>query len=594
MTSTVFVDKQTVIEATWLNDVNAKTYHDDASLLPYTPSGTGAVATNVQNKLRESVSVKDFGAVGDGVADDTAAFQLAIDSTAGQIHVPEGTYKVTATLDFTGTCGSLYGVSKQFNVGPFSTIDIAHAGIGIKIRNNFHIGTVLQGLHIRRNASFAGQGTNIDYELVSHTLLDRVWIEGGLNGISLKDSIHCAFSNFTISDSVYAINLGSGNNILSFSDFSIYNVPSPGVAIHSDGGTGSTYSFSDGSIENGHRTISINTVSNINNVVFNNVWFEGNTNPATLYTGNQIYFKNCRVVDVEFIDRATFGATNVYVDGLYGYYQFLLPGEVNYENVYPYQLNISDYSISGNNSLSTTPTSSSAEVAGQSVISVTSQSGTLLPNNLTSADVNGDSSWLKILTDYSARPDPIGGNTAYSWTGSAFGTFQTALTIPDGYVMEYVIWATGKGRLTLRTRTDNAGLFAYYDIDTTSWRRIVFRFKKTSGASTPNRIGIEITPDATNNLIVWRPAVYEGTSSIDTRAYADSGAWLGGWISSTPVSGNRDANAVTLHGSAAPVSGAHQVGDKVINTAPTSGGNIGWVCTTAGSPGTWKAYGTIA
>jgi hypothetical protein len=43
----------------------------------YIAAGTGAVATTVQTKLRESVSVKDFGAVGDGSTDDTAAFVAA-------------------------------------------------------------------------------------------------------------------------------------------------------------------------------------------------------------------------------------------------------------------------------------------------------------------------------------------------------------------------------------------------------------------------------------------------------------------------------------------------------------------------------------
>ena len=36
------------------------------------------------------------------------------------------------------------------------------------------------------------------------------------------------------------------------------------------------------------------------------------------------------------------------------------------------------------------------------------------------------------------------------------------------------------------------------------------------------------------------------------------------------------------------------VGDRVKNNAPAAGGASGWVCTTAGTPGTWKAYGTIA
>lgn len=48
-------------------------------------------------------SVKDFGAVGDGVTDDTAAIQAALDA-GGDIYFPAGRYKVTAQLTATKPC----------------------------------------------------------------------------------------------------------------------------------------------------------------------------------------------------------------------------------------------------------------------------------------------------------------------------------------------------------------------------------------------------------------------------------------------------------------------------------------------------------
>ena len=73
----------------------------DASNVSYDPPFTGSVPTNVENKLAQYVSVKDFGAVGDGVADDTAAIQAAISGVGAEtiIYFPEGTYKVTGTLE---------------------------------------------------------------------------------------------------------------------------------------------------------------------------------------------------------------------------------------------------------------------------------------------------------------------------------------------------------------------------------------------------------------------------------------------------------------------------------------------------------------
>lgn len=76
--------------------------------LSFVQAGTGAVARTVDSKLEDMVSVKDFGAVGDGIADDTAAIQAAIDSGKAAF-VPKGTYKITATLNLNNGYKALIG-----------------------------------------------------------------------------------------------------------------------------------------------------------------------------------------------------------------------------------------------------------------------------------------------------------------------------------------------------------------------------------------------------------------------------------------------------------------------------------------------------
>jgi hypothetical protein len=48
-----------------------------------------------------------------------------------------------------------------------------------------------------------------------------------------------------------------------------------------------------------------------------------------------------------------------------------------------------------------------------------------------------------------------------------------------------------------------------------------------------------------------------------------------------------------FYGEAAPTTGTWVVGDRLYNTAPAAAGTMGWVCTTAGTPGTWKTFGAI-
>ena len=71
----------------------------DSGNVNYNQGSTGAQTRTVENKLQEFVSVKDFGAIGDGVTDDTAAIQACFNSAAAsklKVYIPSGTYMINA------------------------------------------------------------------------------------------------------------------------------------------------------------------------------------------------------------------------------------------------------------------------------------------------------------------------------------------------------------------------------------------------------------------------------------------------------------------------------------------------------------------
>ena len=116
MTSKTFVSG-TVIDAAWLNDVNSATYLGGAL---FVQAGAGAVTRTQQEKLREGVSVKDFGAVGDGVTDDAAAINTAVNSGAKAVLLT-GRHKCNSGVTVPGGV-TLYGLDfSPSNIGAQGT-----------------------------------------------------------------------------------------------------------------------------------------------------------------------------------------------------------------------------------------------------------------------------------------------------------------------------------------------------------------------------------------------------------------------------------------------------------------------------------------
>lgn len=157
--TTNFVDGSTVITAAWLNSVEAVREGVGAptgsDLIGYQQAGTGTVARTVQESLRETVSVRDFGAVGDGVTDDSAAFSAAwayLKSTTRQpvaynvlvsLVVPPGKYLINTSVNWTG--GASTFVAWNIHIQMRGAVLTAGAGCASKAMID---ATGVRGLHI--------------------------------------------------------------------------------------------------------------------------------------------------------------------------------------------------------------------------------------------------------------------------------------------------------------------------------------------------------------------------------------------------------------------------------------------------------------
>ena len=245
----------------------------------YTPAGAGAVTTTVQTKLRETVSVKDFGAVGDGTTDDTTALQNFFSACmAGKRgYINAGTYSVNegqiviqpaSNVDTTGfyveTAGYLSTVIKGRGTSQAPLIRIQN------LTQTSGAGKFLKGGYLG-DLGFDGSGQNAAWT-TAHALSLRGcdgWEFGYMYGVSLKgdllnipqnlysgnnpDPYHVAFCTFRGLQS----NFGNGwvlnnDNFVGFTSNEVFNVACYGTST----GKGAIRSCGAGNI---YKKISVGT-----------------------------------------------------------------------------------------------------------------------------------------------------------------------------------------------------------------------------------------------------------------------------------------------------------------------------------------------
>jgi len=182
-----------------------------SSLIGYINSGSGAAARTVQARLRDMLSVKDFGALGDGTTNDVTAIQNAINAAAAlpasgsisglggisgaTVYFPPGVYRINSGITIPD------GVKLVGN-GERATV-INYYGSGSAVSNptpGSRIGKI--GI-MEMTIADKGTGTiGLDLNSVSYSEFTSLWIDGFDTAVKMSSptngwSVYNRFNNVT-------------------------------------------------------------------------------------------------------------------------------------------------------------------------------------------------------------------------------------------------------------------------------------------------------------------------------------------------------------------------------------------------------------
>ena len=286
MTSTTFIDKTTLIEAPWLNDVDALVYQgqlDDgttgASISRYLPAGTGAVATTVQAKQRESVSVNDYGANPSATAAvNAAAIQAAIDENP-VVFLPAGAHNINATITIPDG-HTFFGISEYASIlvqtgdcDGITNANVTTGGKNILVENiGIHLGTA-PSANSRVGLYLAGSSYSKYHNIHCKFFETSVWLNRPIPGVAAWFN---SFENIRGEVCKYGVKSYSATNSINSNWFNNITITDTGGFSGGYGlwvnGYGNSFSNLYLAVSSGVAGVYVDTVAGAN--VFKNIYVE--------------------------------------------------------------------------------------------------------------------------------------------------------------------------------------------------------------------------------------------------------------------------------------------------------------------------------
>lgn len=284
--------------AAHLHDDYAGLSHSHAGYAPTSHSHAEYMTQEEFNADSASVSARFYGAVGDGVTNDTAALQLAIDETSANgrwLYIPAGTYKLTASLVVNG------GVKI---VADGTDTRLIQYGAGVPVMYLGGANNVIRSIQLEQDVMPTSSGDAF---------------KRGENGIEIDDLYFSKFEDIHITKVAYGILLSDASSNFMFScqwdtlNFSF--LYSGAIRLWHDANSGSTGNvfnnvYCNGNVGSSSRVVSDTTdypirIQGLQESVFNQLNIEAFNGTSMLIQQSGVTFNALHLEWNELTDGAT-------------------------------------------------------------------------------------------------------------------------------------------------------------------------------------------------------------------------------------------------------------------------------------------------